>query len=170
MYLNNNRPDKDTYFLDIALKVSKRSTCIRRQYGAVIVKDGRIVGAGYNGSAKSVINCDEVGCIKDILDQPHGGSYEYCLAVHAEENALINSDVIDRRGATMYIAGTNEDGDLSEAMPCKYCKRKILNAEIEEVIILTAEGGHWILDPREWVEEDTERYLSDLEKAKQGKL
>lgn len=165
-----SRPNKTRYFLDIALGVSKRSTCIRRQYGAVIVKDNKIVGTGYNGSAKSVINCNELGCIKNVLDQPHGGSYEYCPAVHAEENALINSDVAPKRGATMYIAGTDSDGNIVEAMPCKYCKRKIINAGIAEVIILSGRDESWFLDPSDWADEDTDRYLDLWNKAKRGEL
>ncbi len=91
-----DRPDKDRYFLDIALSVAARSTCTRRKFGAVIVKDSTIVGTGYNGTARGVVNCYEVGCIKDEMESPQGAAYDYCPAVHAEENAIINSNRSDR--------------------------------------------------------------------------
>jgi len=155
--------------LDIALKVSARSTCIRRKYGAIIVKEGIIVGSGYNGSARGVINCDEVGCAKDLLQQGHYGSYEYCTAVHAEENAIINSNRDDRIGAILYIAGTDRHGQIVKAVPCMRCKRKIINARIKEVIILSNEGPI-VLDPVDWVEEDTKWYQSILRDISSGRI
>ncbi len=86
-----DRPGKTKYFLDIALSVAARSTCLRRKFGAVIVKGDNIVGTGYNGNARGVINCYEVGCIKDMMDLPANKAYDLCPAVHAEENAIINS-------------------------------------------------------------------------------
>jgi dCMP deaminase len=85
------RPPKDEYYLEIAKAVAQRSPCIRRKYGAVIVKNDAIVSTGYNGPARGVINCFEVGCIKDLQNLPHGMAYEDCPGVHAEENAVVNA-------------------------------------------------------------------------------
>ena len=165
-----NRPDKHTYFLNIALSVADRSTCLRRRYGAVIVKDNVIVGTGYNGPASGVINCHDVGCVKDILGQKHYGSYEYCTAVHAEENSIINSDRSDRVGATMYIAGYDNENNLAEAEPCRWCKRKIINAKISQVVIMKANGNYKSLDPEEWKAEDTTFYIQVLNDARAGEI
>ncbi len=159
------RPDKDRYFLEIALKVSDRSTCIRRRYGAVFVKDNIIIGTGYNGPARGVMNCIDVGCTKNLLDQPHYSNYEYCTAVHAEENAIINSDRSDRQGSTLYIAGYAVD-KLAVASPCRRCKRKIINAEINNVVFLSDDDSIKKVLVADWVKEDTKWYLKTLADAK----
>ena len=160
------RPDKDRYFLEIALKVSDRSTCLRRRYGAVIVKDNVIVGTGYNGPASGVVNCIDVGCTKDILNQPHYSNYEYCTAVHAEENAIINSDRSDKQDSTLYIAGYAVD-KLAVASPCRRCKRKIINSGVKNVVFLSDDNSIEKALVVDWVQADTEWYLKILETAKQ---
>ena len=162
------RPSKDEYYLEIAKTISQRSPCIRRKYGAVIVKNDTIVSTGYNGPARKVINCFEVGCIKDLKNLPHGTAYEDCPAVHAEENAIINaarngSSVF---GGTLYIAGVDKKGKLVEALPCDRCKRVLINAGIEKVIIRKEDGGINYINTQNWVEEDTKTYLEKLERAK----
>lgn len=129
------RPSKDEYYLGIAQAVAKRSTCIRRQYGAVIVKDDRIISTGYNGSARGCDNCCDKGvCWREQNHIPHGEQYEKCQAVHAEANAIINGNPSDMIGATLYLAGF-EDGKLIEdPKPCMMCERLITNARIEKVI------------------------------------
>ncbi|MFQ6053015.1 MAG: cytidine/deoxycytidylate deaminase family protein [Candidatus Bathyarchaeia archaeon] len=160
------RPDKTMYFLDIALAVAARSTCLRRKFGAVIVKGNTIVGTGYNGTAKGVVNCFEAGCIKDEMDLPQDRAYDLCPAVHAEENAIINSNRADRIGARLYIAGFDADGNRTRAVPCQRCKRKIINSEIEEVVILDLDGEPTRYNVKDWIEEDTDWYLAALEKAR----
>jgi len=160
-----NRPEKDSYFLDIALSVAARSTCIRRRFGAVIVKDSTIVGTGYNGTARGVVNCYEVGCIKDEMESPQGAAYDYCPAVHAEENAIINSNRSDRIGSILYIAGRDRDGKLTLAVPCQRCRRKIMNSQIKDVIILSSEGKPIHYDVSEYAEEDSNWYMEVLRKA-----
>jgi dCMP deaminase len=160
------RPDKDRYFLGIALSVAARSTCLRRKFGAVIVKDSTIVGTGYNGTARGVVNCFEVGCIKDEMDAPKGEAYDYCPAVHAEENAIINSNRADRIGATLYIAGIDRDGRLTMALPCQRCRRKIINSQIGSVVIMSNEGKSLYFDVADYVKEDSNWYQDALEKAK----
>ena len=160
------RPDKTMYFLEIALSVARRSTCLRRKFGAVIVKDNTVVGTGYNGNARGVVNCHEVGCIKNIMELPAGRAYDYCPAVHAEENAIINSNRSDRIGATLYIAGLNSNGKYTMALPCQRCQRKIINSQIEEVVILSDDGTPLEVKISEYIEDDSKWYQELLQKAK----
>ncbi len=159
------RPDKTMYFLRIALSVAERSTCLRRKFGAVIVKNNTIVGTGYNGSARGVVNCDEIGCIKNIMDLPQGRSYDYCPAVHAEENAIINSNRADRIGSTLYIAGLDDKGNYTMALPCQRCQRKIINSQIDEVVILKDNGTPLTIKVEEYIMNDTVWYKDLLDKA-----
>lgn len=127
------RISKREYYLSIARAVSLRSTCLRRQYGAVIVKDDMIIATGYNGSARGEQNCCDVGeCWREINHIPHGERYEACVAVHAEDNAISQAG---RKsiGATLYLAGFENEKPI-EATPCLMCQRKIKNAGIKEVI------------------------------------
>ena len=163
-----DRPDKDRYFLDIALSVAARSTCTRRKFGAVLVKDSTIVGTGYNGTARGVVNCYEVGCIKDEMESPQGVAYDYCPAVHAEENAIINSNRSDRIGATLYIAGRDRDGKLTMAVPCQRCRRKIMNSQIKDVIILSSEGKPLHSEVSAYAEEDSKWYMEALKNTKRN--
>ena len=127
------RISKSEYYLGIARAVAQRSTCLRRQYGAVIVKNDRIIATGYNGSARGEENCCDVGvCWREAHGIPHGERYEKCVAVHAEDNA-INQAGREAVGATLYLAGF-ENGKPITAIPCEMCKRKIINAQIAEVI------------------------------------
>jgi dCMP deaminase len=160
-----DRPNKIMYFLKIALSVAQRSTCLRRKFGAVIVKENTIVGTGYNGNARGVINCHEVGCIKNIMELPQGKAYDYCPAVHAEENAIINSNRSDRIDSTLYIAGIDSKGDFTIALPCQRCQRKIINSQIKEVIILKNDGMPMIFNVRDYVKQDSEWYSKLLKKS-----
>jgi dCMP deaminase len=162
------RPPKDEYYLEIAKAVAQRSPCIRRKYGAVIVKNDAIVSTGYNGPARGVINCFEVGCIKDLQNLPHGMAYEDCPGVHAEENAVVNaarngSNVL---GGILYIAGIDREGKLVEATPCLRCRRILINAGIEKVVIRKEDGGIKYINVQNWVSEDTKTYLEKLEKVR----
>jgi dCMP deaminase len=161
-----DRPDKTMYFLNIALSVAARSTCLRRKFGAVIVKDNTIVGTGYNGTARGVTNCIDVGCIKDLMRAPHGQAYDYCPAVHAEENAIINSNRSDRIGSTLYIAGINSEGKYTIALPCQRCQRKIINSQIKEVVILKDDGSPMRIKVEDYIKQDSEWYRELLNKAK----
>ena len=163
------RPPKDEYYLEIAKAVAQRSPCIRRKYGAVIVKNDAIVSTGYNGPARKVINCFEVGCIKDLQNLPHGMAYEDCPAVHAEENAVVNaarngSNIL---GGTLYIAGVDKEGKLVEATPCLRCRRILINAGIEKVVIKKENGGIKYINVQDWIGEDTKTYLEKLKRIKE---
>jgi dCMP deaminase len=163
-----NRPSKDEYYLNIAKAVAARSTCLRRKFGAVIVKDDVIVSTGYNGPARGVVNCQEVGCLKNQLNIPPYTGYDYCIAVHAEENAIINAarHGAEVKGGTLYLYGENvEDGKITEANPCKRCRRAIINAGIIRVVIRKSESEIEEFNVSDWVKEDTEYYLSEFKKA-----
>ena len=128
-----SRISKREYYLGIAEAVAQRSTCLRRQYGAVIVKDDQIISTGYNGSARGEENCCDVGyCWREAHNVPHGEQYEKCVAVHAEDNAISQAGR-ESIGATLYLAGF-ENGKRIAAKPCVMCERKIKNAGITEVV------------------------------------
>lgn len=130
----SNRPTKHEYYLNIARAVATRSTCLRRQYGAVIVKDDQIVSTGYNGAARGEENCCDLGeCWREAHGIPHGEQYEKCVAVHAEANAILSADRAAMIGATLYLAGF-ENGLEIKAEPCAMCARLIKNARIAAVI------------------------------------
>jgi len=144
------RPSWDKYFLEIAAVVAKRSTCLRRQYGAVIVTDNIIVSTGYNGSPKGEANCVDLGtCKREELNVPKGERYELCVGVHAEQNAMINADPSKMKGAIIYIVGVNTDGTYASGAPCLLCRRMIKNAMIEKVVYIDIQGELISLSPSE---------------------
>ena len=128
------RISKIEYYLNVAKAVAQRSTCLRRQYGAVIVKNDEIIATGYNGSPRGECNCCDKGeCWREENNVPHGKQYEACKSVHAEQNAIISASRSDMIGSTMYLVGF-ENGKPIVAIPCDICRRLIINAGIEEVI------------------------------------
>lgn len=132
------RISKSDYYLGIAEAVSKRSTCLRRQYGAVIVNQDEIVATGYNGAPRGQINCCDVGeCWRETNHIPHGEQYEKCLAVHAEQNAIISAPRDKLIGATLYLYGS-ENGKTINAYPCAICQRLIDNAGI--ICVVSSKG------------------------------
>lgn len=136
------RPSWDEYFIEIAMVVSSRSTCLRRRYGAVIVKDNVIVSTGYNGAPRGSINCIDRGvCKRKELNIPAGERYELCEAVHAEQNAIINGSPERMKDATIYISGFEEEDIFAEGKPCLLCRRMIRNARIKEIVYLSKDGG-----------------------------
>jgi len=136
------RPTWDEYFLEIAKVVASRSTCLRRRYGAVIVKDNVIVSTGYNGAPRGSVNCiDKGSCRRKELNVPAGERYELCEAVHAEQNAIVNGSPERMKDAIIYIAGFEDDHALADGMPCLLCRRMIRNAMIKEVVCLNKDGG-----------------------------
>jgi len=169
---DEERPSKDEYYLGIAEAVCKRSPCIRRQFGAIIVKEDAIVSTGYNGPPRGVINCTEAGCLKDEMDLPHYRQYQFCTAVHAEENAVINAARHGARvlGGNLYLYGQEyETEDTFEGRPCDRCKRTLINAGIEELVTKNAEGTIVKKDVTDWISEDTKKYLEKLEEAEQSR-
>lgn len=131
-----SRVSKDQYYLDIAKKVLKRSTCLRRMYGAVIVKNDEIVSTGYNGAPRGEVNCIDTGiCERERLNIPKGERYELCVAVHAEQNAIISAARSEMIGGTIYIAGTEvSTGKDANPAPCMICRRMLVNAGIKRCV------------------------------------
>ena len=128
------RISKRDYYLQIADAVSKRSTCIRRQYGAVIVKNDEIVSTGYNGSVRGDVNCCDTGqCERERQGVKPGERYELCKSVHAEQNAIISAGREKTIGATLYLSGTEDGKRLINCQPCAMCDRFIRNAGISSV-------------------------------------
>lgn len=131
------RRDKVNYYLDMADTVQKRGTCIRRNYGAVVVKNDEIISTGYTGSPRGRINCSDLGyCARQKLGIKSGEKYELCRSVHAEQNAIISAARRDLIGATLYLVGKEKStGEyVNMATPCAMCKRVIINSGIEKVI------------------------------------
>ena len=129
------RVSKRQYYLDIAAEVARRSTCLRRQYGAVIVKNDEIVATGYNGAPRGDENCCDVGvCWREAHGIPHGEQYEKCVAVHAECNAIISASRNEMLGSTLYLYGFENGTPMKAPVPCVMCARMIKNAGITTVI------------------------------------
>lgn len=150
------RRDKDNYYLDIAEVVLERSTCLRRQYGAVIVKDDEIISTGYTGSPRGKKNCCDAGKCERIKNNiPHGTDYMHCESVHAEQNAIISASRKEMIGSTLYLVGIQPLGcDLNEyvenAEPCSICKRLIINSGIEKVVVRTNKDEFKIMGADKW--------------------
>ena len=135
--MSYERKSKIEYYLDIAKSVSERSTCLKRHYGAVIVKNDEIIATGYNGAPRGRENCCDIGsCLRIKMGIPSGQRYEICRSVHAEMNAIISASRKDMKGSTLYLVGVEPDGSYTKnAEPCSMCKRNIINAGIKNVII-----------------------------------
>lgn len=130
-----------SYYLKIAKTVSEKSTCLRRKYGAVLVKDNRIISTGYNGACVDEPNCLNEGvCIRQEKNIPHGERYELCKSVHAEMNVILYADPERMKNADLYIYGEDKDKKIVDAAPCFLCRRIISNANIRRVIYLTDKG------------------------------
>lgn len=150
------RKDYDRYYLDIADSVSDRSTCIRRMYGSVIVKDGEIISTGYNGSPRGCWNCsDNHICKRQELSIPSGERYELCRSLHAEMNSIISASRRDMIGSTLYLSGkdaiTHDKLEVSE--PCMMCKRAIINAGIKKVIASYGDLKIHEYDVNDWIKD-----------------
>ena len=142
--MNMNRPSKTEYYIEIAKSVARRSTCMRRQFGAVIVKNDQIISTGYNGSPRKTTNCLDLGyCTRKKLDIPAGQNYELCRAVHAEMNAVIHASRLDMVGADLYLAGREVDtGEpVQNPQPCLLCRRVIIKAGIARILMPGEEKG-----------------------------
>lgn len=152
-----DRRDKVNYYLDLAQTVSQRCTCLRRHYGAVIVKNDEVISTGYVGAPRGRQNCSDVGfCIRTKLNIPRGERYEMCRSVHAEANAIISASRNDMIGSTLYLCGVEvSDGSLIEkAMPCSMCKRMIINAGIDKVVIRDDSEKYRTFNVQEWIDND----------------
>ena len=151
------RISKENYYLDIAQTVIGRATCLRRCYGAIIVKNDEIISTGYNGAPRGRKNCVDMGyCTREALKVPRGERYELCRSVHAEANAIISAARRDMVGGTLYLVGKDAaTGEiLSDATSCSMCRRLIINAGLEKVIIRTGPDTYQVVQVRDWVSDD----------------
>lgn len=152
-----DRRDKNNYYLDIADTVSKRCTCLRRHYGAVIVKNDEIISTGYVGAPRGRKNCSDLNfCIRQKLNIPRGERYELCRSVHAEANAIISAEREKMIGSTLYLSGREvETGEIvSNSSCCSMCKRMVINAGIKDVVIRDIGDTYRIINVQEWIDND----------------
>lgn len=151
------RVSKHNYYLDIAQTVAERSTCLRKMYGAIIVKNDVIISTGYNGAPRGRKNCCDLGhCMRDKLQIPRGERYELCRSVHAEANAIISASRDQMLGSTLYMVGVDAKTKelISGTSSCMMCKRQVLNAGIEWVIIRDTKDEFRIIPTADWIEDD----------------
>ena len=151
------RISKENYYLDIAETVLERATCLRRVYGAIIVKNDEIISTGYNGAPRGRKNCVDMGfCTREAMQVPRGQRYELCRSVHAEANAIIAASRRDMVGSTLYLVG--RDGQtgalLRDATSCAMCRRQVINAGIQRVIIRRTETEFEVVDVNDWVHQE----------------
>ena len=152
----DHRTGKELYYLDIADTVSERSTCLRRRYGAIIVRNDEIIATGYNGAPRGRRNCTDVDfCAREKLNIPAGERYELCRCVHAEANAIISAPRRDMIDAVMYLSGRSAAGELlDDAMPCSMCRRMIINAGVAKVVCRTGPETYRAIQVRDWIFND----------------
>ena len=151
------RISKENYYLNIAETVLERATCLRRVFGAIIVKNDEIISTGYNGAPRGRRNCVDMGfCTREAMKVPRGERYELCRSVHAEANAIISASRRDMVGSTLYLVG--RDGQtgalLRDATSCAMCRRQVINAGIQRVIIRRTETEFEVVDVNDWVHQE----------------
>lgn len=167
----DNRTSKQLYYLGIAESVLSRSTCMRRKYGAIIVRNDEIISTGYNGAPRGRQNCSDLDfCMRDHLNIPSGERYELCRSVHAEANAIISASRRDMIGAVLYLVGRNaKTGEyLEDTTPCSMCRRLIINAGITSVVACIGEEKYITTNVRDWVFGDDS--MPDMSNASPAKL
>ncbi len=152
-----NRIDKNNYYLDLAASALERSTCLRRKWGAVLVKDDEIISTGYNGAPRGRKNCSDLGtCIREKMNIPRGERYELCRSVHAEQNAIISASRKDMIGSKLYLVGIDAKTKkyVENSMPCSMCKRFIINSGISKIIIRDTKTKYREIDVNDLIEND----------------
>ena len=152
-----NRRDKTNYYLDMAQVALERGTCLRRNFGAVIVKNDVIVSTGYTGAPRGRANCIDIGtCVRQKMGIPRGERYEFCRSVHAEANAIIAAPREQMLGATLYLVGRDmSTGEIMrDANSCTMCKRMIINAGIEKVYIRDTRNDYRMVLVQDWIDND----------------
>lgn len=155
----NKRVDKTNYYLDIAEVVAKRGTCLRKNFGCIIVKNDEIISTGYTGAPRGRKNCIDLGyCTKkEKFPDIHHGGYDACRSVHAEQNAMLSAPRKDMIGSIMYLVGIRMDNGEYEpgANSCQMCRKMIINAGIEKLIVRGQKKGEYlIVDVEEWINND----------------
>lgn len=165
------RPNKTEYYFQIAKDVASRSPCSRRQFGAILVKDGVIISTGYNGSVRKTINCgEECQCLKDLYDEKPLQSYDHCPAVHAETNVILNAareGIVSTKGATLYLGYIGGKYNHSDR-PCRFCRRIAIQAGIEDALYIDKDGhihhetiSDWVQMENEWIKKELELHETE---------
>lgn len=152
-----SRINKNNYYLDICETVLKRGTCLRRNFAAIIVKNDEIMATGYSGAPRGRKNCCDLGvCRREELNVPRGTRYELCRSVHAEQNAIISARRQDMIDSTMYLVGREKETEelVKNAAPCSLCKRFIINAGIDKVIIRETKTEYRVVPVQDWIDND----------------
>lgn len=152
-----SRRDKQNYYLDIAQTVAERGTCLRRNYGAIIVKNDEIISTGYVGAPRGRKNCSDLGyCIRQEMNIPRGERYEMCRSVHAEANAIISASRNELIDSTLYLVGMEKStGEIvRDSCCCAMCKRMVINAGIKNVVIRDTEDEFRVIEVKSWVDDD----------------
>ena len=152
-----DRISKENYYLDIAETVLERATCLRRVYGAIIVKNDEIISTGYNGAPRGRANCVDMGyCSREAMKVPRGERYELCRSVHAEANAIISASRRDMVGGTIYLVGRDaRTGELlADATSCLMCRRMVINAGLEKAVIRRTDTEFEVVPVADWIAED----------------
>lgn len=153
----NARVSKENYYLDIAQTVSERSTCLRRRFGAIIVKNDTIVSTGYNGAPRGRENCSDLSyCYRENLGIPRGERYELCRSVHSEANAIIAAPREQMLGAVLYLCCTSPaDGSVMAGTTCcMMCKKLVINAGIARVVVRDDAENFRVIDVNDWIAAD----------------
>ena len=153
----DKRTSKENYYLDIADAVLQRSTCLRRMYGAIIVRNDEIISTGYNGAPRGRINCTDAGrCARVEMKIPSGERYELCRSVHAEANAIISASRNECIGGDIYLVGhdAKTGAILSDATSCSMCRRMIINAGLRRVVIRNTETEFTVVPVQDWIDQD----------------
>ena len=160
------RIDKENYYLDIAETVLERATCLRRCYGAIIVKNDEIVATGYNGAPRGRKNCGDLGyCTREAMNIPSGQRYELCRSVHAEANAIISAARSECIGGTMYLVGRDAQTRelLEDAASCRMCRMLMINAGLSRLVVRNTPEKYTILNVADWVFDDDSILGPDFE-------
>ncbi len=149
-----NRRDKVNYYLDIAETVLERSTCLRRKYGSIIVSNDEIISTGYVGAPRGRKNCTDLNyCTRENQNIPRGTMYEKCRSIHSEANAIISASRRSMLDSTLYLVGKEAENDsyIDNANSCMMCKRMIINAGIETVVIRDTKDEYRVIDVCDWI-------------------
>lgn len=152
-----DRISKENYYLDIAQTVAERSTCMRKKYGAIIVKNDVIISTGYNGAPRGRKNCNELQyCMREKLCIPRGERYELCRSVHAEANAIIAAPRDQMLGATLYMACVDPSNEnlVPNTTSCMMCKKQVINAGIAYVVVRDDKQSFRVIDVNDWIKDD----------------
>jgi dCMP deaminase len=151
------RVDKTNYYLDIAEAALERSTCLRRKYGAVVVKNDEIISTGYNGAPRGRKNCMDLGyCVREKLNIPRGERYELCRSVHAEQNAIISAPRKDMIDSTLYMVGIDAKTGkyVQNSMSCSMCKRFIINSGVKTIVIRDTKKKYRVVAVQDLIDND----------------